>query len=109
MHYRLAVQAALALCLCGATLGAPTIFAPGVISGPANEGSPTFSPDGNTLLFTRSTTWGIILESHRRHGVWSTLTIASFSGKWNNWAPEFSPDGRYVVFVELRPAVGANL
>jgi hypothetical protein len=24
------------------------IFAPGIISGPANEGSPTFSPDGNT-------------------------------------------------------------
>ena len=33
----------------------PEIFAPGEISGPANDGAPTFSPDGNTLFFTRST------------------------------------------------------
>jgi Tol biopolymer transport system component len=109
MHYRNFAIAALALALCGATLGAPTIFAPGVISGAANDGSPSFSPDGNTLLFTRSTTWGIILESHRRNGAWSAPTIASFSGKWNDWAPEFSPDGRYVVFVEVRRGIGANL
>jgi hypothetical protein len=32
---------------------APEIFAPGEISGPANDGAPTFSPDGNTLFFTR--------------------------------------------------------
>src|SRR5580704_10880956 len=30
---------------------APQIFSPGVISGPANDGSPTLSPDGNTLYF----------------------------------------------------------
>ena len=35
-------------------LAAPQIFAPAVISGPANDESPTFSPDGDTLLFTRS-------------------------------------------------------
>ena len=33
---------------------APEIFGPGVISGPENDGSPTFSPDGQTLYFTRS-------------------------------------------------------
>jgi hypothetical protein len=90
-------------------LPAPQIFAPGVISGPANDGSPTFSPDGNTLFFTRSPTWGVILESRRINGRWSQPTIAPFSGKWNDWAPEFSPDGRYVVFVEIRPIIGANL
>jgi WD40-like Beta Propeller Repeat len=30
----------------------PQIFAPGVASGPANDGSPAFSPDGNTIFFT---------------------------------------------------------
>jgi Tol biopolymer transport system component len=109
MHSRHFAVAALALSLCGAALGTPTIFAPGVVSGSASDGSPTFSPDGNTLLFARSTTWGIILESHRHNGTWSMPAIASFSGEWNDWAPEFSPDGRYVVFVEVRPDIGANL
>jgi len=33
----------------------PEVFAPGVISGPASEDSAAFSPDGNTLVFDRST------------------------------------------------------
>lgn len=86
-------------------LSAPQIFAPGIVSGPANDGSPTFSPDGNTLFFTRSgASWGIILESDRVNGRWTTPRIAPFSGRWDDWAPEFSPDGRYLVFVSLRPA-----
>jgi hypothetical protein len=54
----------------GALIGpAPEIFSPGVISGPANDGSPTFAPDGNTVYFTRSTAaWGVILESHKSQG-----------------------------------------
>jgi hypothetical protein len=28
----------------------PQVFAPGVVSGPANDGSPAFSPDGNTIF-----------------------------------------------------------
>jgi hypothetical protein len=114
---RAAAFAALALA-CGTGLAAasppmlpaPQIFAPGVISGSANDGSPTFSPDGRTLLFTRSgTTWGVILESHRTAGGWSKPRIASFSGTWNDWSPEFSPDGRYVVYVSVRPETHANL
>jgi len=31
-------------------LPVPEVFAPGIISGPANDGSPTFSPDGGTLF-----------------------------------------------------------
>jgi WD40-like Beta Propeller Repeat len=50
----------------------PEIFAPGEISGPANDGAPTFSPDGNTLFFTRSTAqWTVIVESHKLNGHWS--------------------------------------
>ena len=39
---------------------------PGVISAGANDGSPTFGPDGNTLFFARSSaSWSVILESEK--------------------------------------------
>ncbi|MGA2810706.1 MAG: hypothetical protein ABSG16_04855 [Candidatus Acidiferrum sp.] len=83
---------------------APELFSPGVISGPANDGSPTFAPDGNTLYFTRSTTgWGVILESHMKNGEWSEPHVAPFSGQWRDSSPAMAPDGSYLVFVSLRP------
>ncbi len=93
-----------------AVLGpAPEIFEPGVISGPANDGSPTFSPDGNTLFFTRSTAaWGMILESHKIDGRWSKPTPAPFSGEWPDSSPGMSPDGSFLVFVSIRPATPAG-
>ena len=82
---------------------APEIFAPGVISGPANDGAPTFSPDGNTLYFARANnSWGFILESHKIGGTWQQPTVASFSGQWSDQQPAFSPDGQHLVFVSLR-------
>ncbi len=84
-------------------LAAPQVFAPGVVSGPANDEAPAFSPDGNTLLFTRSGTSGsVIMESHRVDGHWSTPAMASFSGTWADLAPQFSPDGSYAVYVSIR-------
>ncbi len=81
----------------------PEIFAPGVISGPQNDGSPTFSPDGNTLFFTRSTThWSVILESHKVKGQWSTPKLASFSGVWPDSSPSMAPDGSYIIFQSTR-------
>ncbi|MBD8879516.1 PD40 domain-containing protein [Rhodanobacter sp. 7MK24] len=83
-------------------LAAPQVFAPGIVSGPANDEAPTFSPDGNTLLFTRSGAGGgTIMESHRVDGHWSAPVMASFSGAWPDLAPEFSPDGRYVIYVSI--------
>ena len=91
-------------------LPAPEIFAPGVVSAGANDGSPTFSPDGNTLFFARSgANWSVILESDKSGSGWSEPRIAPFSGQWNDWAPEFAPDGSYVVFVSVRPETQANL
>jgi Domain of unknown function (DUF4440)/WD40-like Beta Propeller Repeat len=100
------------LCASASTpvLDAPQIFAPGIVSAGASDGSPTFSPDGNTLFFARSSaTWSVILESDRSGGAWSEPRIAPFSGQWSDWAPEFSPDGKFVVFVEIRPETHANL
>ncbi len=84
-------------------LATPQIFAPGIVSGPANDEAPTFSPDGNTMLFTRSGAGGgTIMESRRVQGRWSTPRIAAFSGSWPDLAPEFSADGKYLVYVSIR-------
>jgi hypothetical protein len=82
----------------------PVIFAPGVISGPANDGSPTFAPDGKTLCLTRSApNWSIIVESHLEGDRWSAPSRASFSGQWPDSSPGFSPDGTFLVYVSTRP------
>jgi hypothetical protein len=88
---------------------APEIYAPGLISGPANDGSPTFSPDGNTIFFSRSSAnWTMILESNKVAGQWSKPTIAPFSGEWSDSSPELSPNGSYLVFQSSRAAVPAE-
>ena len=87
---------------------APELFAPGPISGPANDWTPAFTPDGKTLYFTRSgTSWGFILESHQVDGRWSEPVIASFSGQWPDSSPAMAPDGSYMVFESQRPATPA--
>jgi len=87
-----------------APIEAPELFAPGVISGPGGDGSPTFTPDGNTLYFTRSSaTWSVILESHRLRDQWSAPQVAPFSGEWSDSSPGMAPDGSYLVFVSTRP------
>jgi Tol biopolymer transport system component len=87
-----------------ASLSAVQVFAPGVVSGPANDGSPTFSPDGKTLFFTRyAAHWSVILESHLVNGKWNEPVLALFSGQWPDSSPTWSPDGKYIVFVSTRP------
>lgn len=88
---------------------APQIFAPGIVSGPANDGSPTFTPDGRTLFFTRSgANAGFILESHFVNGSWTAPVIAPFSGQWNDQHPTMAPDGSYLIFVSTRPVPGIS-
>ncbi|MFC3651252.1 TolB family protein [Dyella humi] len=91
---------------------APQVFAPGVISGPAGEACPAFTPDGNTVYFDVGS---MILVSHRERGSWSKPEIAPFSGQWLDHDPTMSPDGSYMVFVSNRPvkagaeALGATI
>jgi Tol biopolymer transport system component len=85
-------------------LPAPEIFAPGTVSGPGGDGTPTFSPDGHQLFFTRSgPRWSVIEESHWDGARWSAPGIAPFSGQWSDSSPVFSPDGSYLLFVSVRP------
>jgi Tol biopolymer transport system component len=84
---------------------APEVFAPNVISGPANDGAPAFMPDGKTLYFGRSgASWGFIVESHLVKGVWSEPEVAPFSGLWADSQPALAPDGSRLVFESRRPA-----
>ena len=78
----------------------PQVLAPGVISGPAGEACPAFTPDGDTMYFDVGS---MILVSHREHGAWSKPVIAPFSGQWLDHDPTMSPDGSYLVFVSDRP------
>ncbi len=82
----------------------PEIFAPGVVSGPAHDSAPAFSPDGRELYFTRSSSSvSTILVSRRLAQGWSEPEIAPFSGEWLEMEPAFSPDGRFLVYASNRP------
>ena len=98
--------------LCGASLGSvqaadPTVFSPGVISGPADEMAPAFTPDGKTVYFTRDngTDYDIMVSHHEGSG-WSKPEIAPFSGKWRDLEPAMAPDGSYMIFASSRPLPG---
>ena len=82
----------------------PEVFSPGMISGPANDLSPAFTPDGRTVFFTRaSPDVSIILVSHLSGGKWSRPEIAPFSGVWRDLEPAMAADGSYLVFASNRP------
>lgn len=88
----------------GALASDPAVFAPGVISGPANEASPVFTPDGSTVYFTRSNSSdNVILMSHRQAGGWTQPRIAPFSGRWRDLEAAMAPDGSYLIFASSRP------
>jgi len=83
----------------------PEIFGPGVISGPVNDAAPSFTPDGKTVYFHRSSaTLGVILVSHWKDGRWSEPDIAPFSGRWSDIELAMAPDGSYMIFASNRPA-----
>jgi Tol biopolymer transport system component len=106
-----AAPAAIANASDAVVLAAPKIFAPGVISGPGNDGTPTFSPDERTLYFYRygaTPTSAVILESHRSGAEWSEPIVAPFSGPSSDRQPAFSPDGRTLVYVSLRQLPGSS-
>lgn len=86
---------------------APTLFAPGVISGPGGEGAAAFTPDGATVYFMRDAGDGFtLLESRRIGNGWSTPHPAPFSGRWHDLDPAMAPDGSYLLFVSNRPMRG---
>ncbi|HEY4143501.1 hypothetical protein [Pinirhizobacter sp.] len=88
---------------------APTMFSAEAQWGPQNDASPAFTPDGNTVLFTRRTgSSRQIMISHRHGETWSKPELAPFSKVGNSIAPAMAPDGSYLIFVSNRPAVAGG-
>ena len=87
----------------------PQVFAPGIISGPAHDAAPAFTPDGKTVYFGRSnTSISTILVSHAEGNTWTQPEIASFSGEWNDMEPAMAPGGSYLLFISNRPLIAGG-
>lgn len=87
----------------------PTLFAEGVISTRDDEINLSFTPDGDTVYFTKRSMWGgvsVICRSHLAGGQWQTPEIASFSGRYRDTDPFVSPDGTQLYFASSRPVPG---
>ena len=94
------------------TLPKPTLFAPGVIPTPDFQFNATFTPDGNTVYFSKSDPGFnriTIVRSHRQQGRWTTPEVAPFSGLWKDTDPFVSPDGSKLFFISNRPTDGTRV
>lgn len=90
-------------------LATPTLFAPGVVSGPDFDSHVAFEPDGRTLYFVRASpnfTFWTILQSRFEGGAWREPEIAPFSGQYADADPFLTPDGKRLYFVSRRPVPG---
>jgi TolB protein len=73
-------------------------------TGTALDFTPAFSPDGQTLAFSRATEEGtdIYTINLKDNCCLRRLTVGRFS---DNLSPTFSPDGQRVAFVSTRPGL----
>lgn len=89
----------------------PQLFGPGVISTSDFEFNATFSPDGNTVYFSKSDPifYHItIVLSHKKNGHWTEPEVAPFSGIWKDTDPFVAPDGKKLFFISTRPVDGGT-
>ena len=73
-------------------------------TGSALDFTPAFSPDGQTLAFSRATEEGTDLYTIniKQNCCLRRLTVGRFS---DNLSPTFSPDGQRIAFVSTRPGL----
>jgi TolB protein len=73
-------------------------------TGSALDFTPAFSPDGQTLAFSRATEEGTDLYTInvKNNCCLRRLTVGRFS---DNLSPTFSPDGQRIAFVSTRPGL----
>jgi hypothetical protein len=87
----------------------PRLFAEGVVSTSDDEFGGSFTPDGDTVYFTKSAPHSYrytMLESHRVKGRWTTPTVLPFSGRYTDSDPTLSPDGTKMFWTSDRPVNG---
>ncbi|MEO8276644.1 MAG: hypothetical protein ABI639_10505 [Thermoanaerobaculia bacterium] len=87
----------------------PVVFAPGVISTGMDDAHATFSADGKTLYFIRSTPdfshWTILI-SHLGTKGWETPVVAPWSGRWADGDVFLTADQARLYFISNRPVTG---
>ena len=89
----------------------PRPFTPWGDAGQSLFAGATFSPDGQTVYFTKYSAFEVdavktILISHRLRDAWSKPEPAPFSGPWSDTTPFVSPDGMRLYFASNRPVEG---
>ena len=84
----------------------PQLFGDGVISTSDDEFGGSFTPDGDTVYFSKSAPHSYryaMMESHRVRGRWTTPTVLPFSGRYSDSDPTLSPDGKKMLWSSDRP------
>jgi hypothetical protein len=87
----------------------PEIFGTGIFSTGHDDAHPTFSLDGNTAYFVRSSPdfrYWTLLETTFVDGRWSTPEVAPFSGQYNDADVFFTRDGKATYLISNRPVAG---
>jgi len=87
----------------------PVMFGEGVVSTREDDLNAAFSPDGQTVFFTRNfprNRLGVILFSEYKKGKWTPPQIAPFSGQATDYDPFFSADGSKIFYCSNRGADG---
>lgn len=89
----------------------PRVFGEGVISNGDFTFNTTFTPDGRTVFFSRSTiNWGYIaiFMSKQEQGVWGKAVPVAFTGTYRDTDPVVSADGKRLYFSSDRPLSGGQ-
>jgi len=89
----------------------PRLLGASVISTADFEFNASFTPDGNTVYFSKSDPVFnriTIVLSRRKGGNWTTPQVASFSGVWKDVDPFLVPDGGRLFFASNRPINGGT-
>ncbi|MGB9178975.1 MAG: hypothetical protein WCB68_06955 [Pyrinomonadaceae bacterium] len=87
----------------------PTLFAQGIVNIDGEEYGPSFTPDGQTIYFTRRINdrkMEHVFFSSFNNGNWGAPQVAFFSGQFFDKEPFVSPDGKKIFFASRRPLDG---
>ena len=85
------------------------LFDQTVINTRDDEFGGTFTPDGNTIFFSKSVLrfyLDVICFSQYKNGKWDTPEVAPFSGVDRDFDPVISPDGKKMLFTSSRSVHG---
>jgi len=90
---------------------AAMLFVEGLFGVNTGDYGVAFSPDGESLYFTRAMPGALTeaIQTSRRVGdTWSEPQTVSFSGDYQDREPYVSPDGQRIYFASRRPLRGSS-